>query len=38
MIRLHLLNWQEAKRKYDKQIQTDNNTIPTEQKSLSDYL
>ena len=30
--------WQEAKRKYDKLVQTDNAAIPTEQKSLSDYL
>jgi uncharacterized protein YecE (DUF72 family) len=38
MIGLPLLNWQEAKRKYDKLSQTDNATIPKEQKSLSDYL
>jgi len=34
MFGLHPINWQEAKRKYDKLIQTDNNTIPIEQKSL----
>jgi hypothetical protein len=38
MIGLPLLNWQEAKMKYDKLVQTDTATIPTEQKSLSDYL
>ena len=38
MIGLTSINWQEAKRKYDKLVQTGNTTIPTEQKSLSDYL
>ena len=39
MVGLPSLNLQEAKKKYDKLIQTDNNAnIPTEQKSLSDYL
>jgi hypothetical protein len=40
MIGLPSINWQEAKRKYDKLVQTDNaiTTIPPEQKSLSDYL
>ena len=38
MIGLPSINWQEAKRKYDKLVQADNDTIPTEQKSLSDYL
>jgi uncharacterized protein YecE (DUF72 family) len=38
MIGLPSINWQEAKRKYDKLVQADNATIPTEQKSLSDYL
>jgi hypothetical protein len=39
MIGLPSINWQEAnKRKYDKLIQTDNATVPKEQKSLSDYL
>jgi len=38
MIRLPSLDWQEAKENYDKLIQTDNATITTEQKSLSDYL
>jgi hypothetical protein len=39
MIGLATLNWQEAKKKYDRLVQTDNNVnIPTEQKSLSDYL
>ena len=38
MIGLPSINWQEANRKYDKLVQTDNATIPTEQKSLSDYL
>ena len=32
------IDWQEAKRKYDKLVQTENATIPKEQKSLSDYL
>jgi hypothetical protein len=35
------INWQEAKREYDKLVQTDNNaitTIPTERKSLSGYM
>ncbi|MFL6462427.1 MAG: hypothetical protein ACJ71J_16035, partial [Nitrososphaeraceae archaeon] len=39
MIGLPSLNWEDAKRKYDKLVQTDNNaTIPSEQKSLSDYF
>jgi uncharacterized protein YecE (DUF72 family) len=38
MIGLPSINWQEAKRKYDKLVQTDNATISPEQKSLSDYL
>ena len=38
MIGLPSLDWQEAKEKYDKLIQTDNANIPKEQKSLSDYL
>ena len=38
MIGLPSLNWQEAKMKYDNLVQTDNTTVPTEQKSLSDYL
>ncbi len=38
MIGLPLLNWQEAKKKYDKIVQTDKATIPKEQKLLSDYL
>jgi hypothetical protein len=39
MVGLPSLNLQEANKKYDKLIQTDNNAnIPTEQKSLSDYL
>jgi hypothetical protein len=38
MIGLPSINWQEAKRKYDRLVQTDNTTIPREQKSLSDYL
>jgi hypothetical protein len=39
MIGLPPINWQEAKEKYGKPIQTDNNpTISAEQKSLSDYL
>jgi uncharacterized protein YecE (DUF72 family) len=40
MIGFPSINWQEAKSKYDKLVQTDNNTttIPTQQKSLSDYL
>ena len=38
MIGLPPIYWQEAKRKYDKLVQTDNAAIPTEQKSLSDYL
>jgi hypothetical protein len=35
-----LLNWDRAKMKYDKLVQTHNNAtqIPKEQKSLSDYL
>jgi hypothetical protein len=37
MIGLPAINWQEPK-KYDKLIQTDNANIPTEQKSISDYL
>jgi hypothetical protein len=38
MIGLPSINWQEAKQKYDKLVQTDNATIAAEQKSLSDYL
>lgn len=39
MVGLPSLNWQEAKQKYDKLVQTDSaTTIPKEQKSLSDYL
>jgi uncharacterized protein YecE (DUF72 family) len=38
MVNLPSLNWQEAKMKYDKLVQTDKATIPKEQKSLSDYL
>jgi hypothetical protein len=39
MISLPLLNWQDAKKKNDKLIRTDNSpAIPAEQKSLSDYL
>ena len=38
MIGLPYISWQEAKNNYNKLIQTDNATIPTEQKSLSDYL
>ena len=39
MVNLPSLNWQDAKKKYDKLIQTNNNpAIPAEQKSLSDYL
>ncbi|MFL6432870.1 MAG: DUF72 domain-containing protein [Nitrososphaeraceae archaeon] len=38
MIGLPSINWQEAKRKYDKLVQTDNANISSEQKSLSDYL
>ncbi|MFL6331130.1 MAG: DUF72 domain-containing protein, partial [Nitrososphaeraceae archaeon] len=38
MIGLPSINWQEVNRKYDKLVQTNNATIPTEQKSLSDYL
>jgi hypothetical protein len=38
MIELAQLNWQEAKMKYDKLVQTDNANISPEQKSLSDYL
>jgi hypothetical protein len=38
MIGLPSINWQEAKRKYGRLVQTDNTTIPREQKSLSDYL
>jgi hypothetical protein len=38
MIGLPTINWQEVKKKYDKLVQIDNATIPTEQKSLSDYL
>ncbi|MFL6379417.1 MAG: DUF72 domain-containing protein [Nitrososphaeraceae archaeon] len=38
MIGLPSINWQEAKKKYDKLVQTDTANIPTEQKSLSDYL
>jgi hypothetical protein len=38
MIGLSSLNWEEVKMKYDKLVQTDNATIHTEQKSLSDYL
>jgi hypothetical protein len=38
MIGLPYMNWQEAKKKYGKLVQTDNATISAEQKSLSDYL
>jgi hypothetical protein len=38
MIGLPSLDWQEAKMKSDKLVQTDKVSIPTEQKSLSDYL
>jgi uncharacterized protein YecE (DUF72 family) len=38
MVGLPPINWQEAKEKYSKLVQTDNATIPTEQKSLYDYL
>jgi hypothetical protein len=38
MVGLPSLNLQEAKRKYYKLVQTNNAAIPTEQKSLSDYL
>jgi hypothetical protein len=38
MIGLPSINWQEAKKKYDKLVQTNNTNIPKEQKSLSDYL
>jgi uncharacterized protein YecE (DUF72 family) len=39
MIGLSSINWQEDRKKeHGKLIQTDNATIPTEQKSLSDYL
>jgi hypothetical protein len=38
MVNLPSVNWEEAKMKYDKLIQTDNATIPRAQKSLSDYL
>jgi uncharacterized protein YecE (DUF72 family) len=38
MVGLRPINWQEANKKYDKLVQTDNTTIPREQKSLSDYL
>jgi uncharacterized protein YecE (DUF72 family) len=38
MIGLPSLDWQETKKKYDKLVQTENATIPKEQKSLSDYL
>ena len=38
MIGLPSINWQDAKRKYDKLVQRENAMIPTEQRSLSDYL
>jgi uncharacterized protein YecE (DUF72 family) len=39
MVGLPSLDWQEAKMKSDKLVQTDNNArIPKEQKSLADYL
>ena len=38
MIGLPLLNWEETKRKYNKLVQITNANLPTEQKSLSDYL
>jgi hypothetical protein len=38
MIGLPSLDWQEAKMKSDKLVKIDNTNIPTEQKSLSDYL
>src|SRR5919197_1165537 len=38
MVGLNSINWREAKMKYDKLVQTDNPTIPREQKSLYDYL
>jgi uncharacterized protein YecE (DUF72 family) len=38
MIGIPPIYWQEAKRKYDKLLQTDNANISPEQKSLSDYL
>ncbi|HJT47882.1 MAG TPA: hypothetical protein VJ729_06830 [Nitrososphaeraceae archaeon] len=37
MVSLPSVNWEEAKMKYDKLVQT-GTTIPKEQKSLSDYL
>jgi hypothetical protein len=37
MVGLPPINWQEAK-KYNKLVQTDDATIPKEQKSLFDYL
>jgi hypothetical protein len=38
MIGIPLLDWHEAKQKYDKPIQTDKASVPAEQKLLSDYL
>jgi uncharacterized protein YecE (DUF72 family) len=38
MIGLPLLNWEETKMKYNKLVQITNANLPTEQKSLSDYL
>ncbi|MFL6411070.1 MAG: DUF72 domain-containing protein [Nitrososphaeraceae archaeon] len=38
MVDLPPINWQESEKKYGKLILTDNANIPTEQKSLSDYL
>ena len=39
MVGLPSLNWQDAKKKYDNLIRTDNSPVnPAEQKSLSDYL
>ena len=38
MVNLPSVNWEEAKMKYDKLVQTDKATIPAEQTSLSDYL
>jgi hypothetical protein len=37
MVGLPSLNWQEPK-KYNKLVQADSDTIPKEQKSISDYL
>jgi hypothetical protein len=38
MVGLPSLNWEETKMRYDKLVQTTNANLPTEQKSLSDYL